>query len=219
MSWRKEETSTVFFLFLTLTVWMSWHFFPGEIWKNKTWLERTPVYAINRDILYRLLASCTERTYLRYIECDSDYLPDYVSADETGYVMYPGRLDFEKLNYRSRFSSKKFKSILKDVNNILSMGAVFHINRVKDFELLVEMSIERYGEDSYLQDCRFRNSFKDVIRLLNRMDCLRMVSLEIEGNTVAVDVGAVYNGTYTVFLGGVFSRIQGAGESHEHEPH
>jgi hypothetical protein len=184
-------------------------FFPGETWKNKTWLERTPIYAINQDILYRLLSDLTERTYLRYIEFDPEYLPEQTAADETGYVIYPGQLNYDRGNYRARFSNKKFKSILRDVNTILDMGATFHVNRTDDFELLVEMSIERYGEESYLQDDRFRNSFREVIRFLNQKGYLRMVSMELEGKTMAVDVGAIYNGVYTIFLGGIFSRVPG----------
>ena len=184
-------------------------FFPGETWKNKTWLERTPIYAINQDILYRLLSDCTERTYLRYIECDPGYLSEYMTADETGYVVYPGLLNYDRENYRIRFSNKKFKGIMRDVNNIRDMGATFHINRIEDFELLVEMSIERYGSDSYLEDSRFRNSFRDIIRFLSQKGYLKMVSLELEGKTMAVDVGAIYNGVYTIFLGGIFSSVPG----------
>ena len=184
-------------------------FFPGETWKNKTWLERTPIYAVNRDILYRLLSDCAERTYLRYIEYDPECLPEQMIADEIGYVVYPGLLNYEKDNYRTRFSNKKFKSIMRDVNTILDMGASFHVNRVEDFDLLVEMTIERYGEESYLQDTRFRKSFRDVIKFLEQKGYLRMVSLELEGKTMAVDVGAIYNGVYTIFLGGIFSRVPG----------
>jgi hypothetical protein len=184
-------------------------FFPGETWKNKTWLERTPVYAINQDILYSLLSNCNEKTHLRYIEGDVEYLPDQMVADEIGYVFYPGMLNYDKQNYRTRFSNKKYKSIMREVNTILEMGTTFHINRIDDFELLVEMSVERYGADSYLQDTRFRKSFRDVIRFLNQKGYLRMVSMELGGKTMAVDVGALYNGVYTIFLGGIFSRVPG----------
>ena len=184
-------------------------FFPGETWKNRSWLERTSIYAINQDILYGLLSDCCERTYLRYIECDSEYLTDQMASDETGYVIYPGQIDYDKGNYRMRFSNKKFKGIMRDVNTIIDMGATFHLNRIEDFELLVEMSIERYGDDSYLQDTRFRKSFRDVIRFLYQKGYLRMVSLELDGRTMAVDVGAIYNSVYTIFLGGVFSRVPG----------
>jgi CelD/BcsL family acetyltransferase involved in cellulose biosynthesis len=56
---------------------------------------------------------------------------------------------------------------------------------------------------------RFRNSFRDIIRFLDQKGYLRMVSLELEGKTMAVDVGAIYNGVYTIFLGGIFSRVPG----------
>ena len=184
-------------------------FFPAETWNNRTWLERTPIFAGSRNVLYELLSSCSERTYLRYIDAGWGYTPAQLDTDEIGYVIYPRLLDYDRENYRRRFSSKKFKSILKTVNSILDMGGCFDINHTEDFDLLVEMSIEKYGDESYLQDTRFRNSFRDVIGFLKNKGYLRMVSLKIDGKTVAVDIGALYNGVYTVFLGGVFSSIPG----------
>lgn len=184
-------------------------FFPAETWNNKTWLERTPIYAENQDTFYELLSSCPERTYLRYIDSIWGDPQEELETDEIGYVLYPDLLDYDKDNYRRRFSNKKFKCIIKTVKSILEMGGSFHINRTADYDLLVEMSIERYGEESYLRDCRFRNSFRDIINFLLQKGYLRMVSLELDGKTVAVDIGALYRGVYTVFLGGVFSRVPG----------
>lgn len=47
------------------------------------------------------------------------------------------------------------------------------------------------------------------MHFLHRQGWLRMVSLEIAGKTVAVDIGSLYKGTYTVFLGGTDRDVQG----------
>ena len=64
------------------------------------------------------------------------------------------------------------------------------------------MNVDQFRERSYLFDPRFRESFRDVMHFLYRENMLRMISIEIEGRIAAVDIGAVYSGTYTVFLGG-----------------
>ena len=184
-------------------------FFPGEIWKDKTWIERTPIYLRNREILPELLLSCPEKTYLRYMEVPEEFLIPDLDVDETGYVLYPPNLDFDITLYRKRFSNKKFKDINKTIASLTGPDSSFYFNRLEDFDLLIDMNIRRFGSDSYLYDYRFKNSFRDISHFLHREGLLRMVSLEIDGKTVAVDLGALYQGTYTVFLGGASPEFPG----------
>lgn len=183
--------------------------FPGEIWKGKTWNERTPLYTRHPDVLSSLFDACPEKSYLRYLELPDGYLSTSLELDEIGYVLYPGNLEFEMANFRKRFSSKRFKGITKAIRDLNAGEGQFHINRVEDYALLVEMSLQSFGADSYLHDARFRDSFRDVMGFLQRGGWLRMVSLELEGVTRAVDLGAVYRGNYTVFLGGTDCRVPG----------
>ncbi len=121
--------------------------------------------------------------------------------DEIGYVLYPRDLGPDLTHYRARFSNKKIKAILKEVKSYTE-NTSFHLNRLEDFDRIVDMSVKFYGKDSYLQDSRFREGFRDIMYFLQQGGWLRMVSLEIQGETVAVDLGALWRGTYTVFLGG-----------------
>jgi hypothetical protein len=184
-------------------------FFPGETWHDKTWIERTRIYAREPVIYEELFSLCQDRTFLRYMDISDGNSPDQIDLDEIGYVLYPALLDYDMANFRQRFSNKKFKSILKNINSIMEMGGRFHVNRLEDYDLLVKMSLEKFGEESYLCDDRFRESFRDVMNYLLDKGWLRMISLELEGEIAAVDLGAIYNRTYTVFLGGVFSGVPG----------
>jgi len=184
-------------------------FFPGEIWKERTWLERTPFHVRDRGMLDDLLYPCPDGTYLRYMEVPPEPYSQLLELDEIGYVLYPSRLDFKLETYSRRFSNKKFKSIMKVIDSIRRPGSKFHINRLEDFETLVNMSIQNFGADSYLHDHRFRKSFRDVIHFLHNRGWLHMVSLEIMDKTVAVDIGALCNGIYTVYLGGTCPDLPG----------
>jgi hypothetical protein len=184
-------------------------FFPGEIWKEKTWLERTPLYVRDRGILDELLYSCPEGTYLRYMEAPQEPYSQLLALDEVGYALYPSQFDFKLESYSRRFSNKKFKAIIKVIDSIKELGSRFYINRLEDFDTLVNMNIENFGENSYLHDYRFRNSFQDIILFLHKNGWLRMTSLEIMGKTVAVDIGSLYNGVYTIYLGGASRDLPG----------
>ena len=184
-------------------------FFPGEVWKGKTWIERTPFHARNNRGVLDLLDACPERTYLRYMDLPNGPVQETLSVDETGYVLYPGRLHGDIGGYYRRFSGKKLKNLTRAIQSLISENSMFHMNRLEDFDLLVDMSLRRFGEDSYLWDERFRESFRDVMLFLYRSGTLRMVSMDIGGKTVAVDLGALYNNVYTVFLGGTDPDIPG----------
>jgi hypothetical protein len=176
-------------------------FFPGEVWKGKTWIERTPIYSRNQSLLPELLSSCPERTYLRYMQVPEGPLLPGLEIDETGYLLHPPDLDFDLSLFRNRFPNKKFKAIMKVVSSFAGPASSFQLNRLDDFNALVEMSLQNFGTDSYLHDGRFREGFRDIMHFLHDNGWLRMVSLEIDGRVAAVDLGAIFGGTYTVFLG------------------
>jgi hypothetical protein len=189
-------------------------FFPGEIWKGKTWLERTPFYARDADCLFHLLSECPERTYLRYVEgLNNDPAREALEEDELGYLLYPPLLGFDISGYLQRFSTKRLKNIRKEIASVVTPNGAFHLGRLHDFDLLIHMNVERFGADSYFYDPRFRESFRDLMRYLHSKGILRMLSLEVRGETVAVDLGAIYRGTYVVFMGGTHPGFPGVSKA------
>ena len=183
--------------------------YPGETWKGKTWLERTPIYCREPRAFSDLLLESPERTYLRYMEGGEGSALPGVEVDETGYLLYPPDLDFDVNEYYKRFSWKKLKAIKKEISAILGTRSSWHINRLSDYDLLVEMNLRSFGENSYFRDSRFTESFRDIIAFLDRRGWLRMVALEISGQTVAVDLAAIYKGGYVPFLGGTHLDFRG----------
>ena len=184
-------------------------FFPGETWHEKTWLERTPIFLREQRFFSDLILACPEKTHLRYM--DNPIIDDSqdIRIDEIGYVLYPALMEYEFDQYRQRFSGKKFKEIKRVIQSFTAEGSVFHLNRISDYDHIVEMSLCCFGGDSYLRDRRFRESFRDVLNLLQANKQLRMISLEVDGKTAAIDMGALFNGTYTVFLGGTHQDFRG----------
>ena len=184
-------------------------FFPGETWKGKTWLERTPVYCREPRAMNDLLSECPERTYLRYIEPLADSAPYALDVDETGYLLHPPDLDFDIKGYYDRFTWKKLKAIHKEVASILGTDSSWRVNRLSDYDLLVQMNLASFGESSYFDDPRFTESFREILRLLDRKGRLRLVALEVAGLTLAVDLAALFDGIYVPFLGGTHPDFRG----------
>jgi hypothetical protein len=184
-------------------------FFPGETWQGKTWLERTPIYCREPEVLSELLCLCPPRTYLRYMEVDDTALFSELETDEVGYLLYPPDLDFSLDEYYKRFNWKKLKAITKEIDSIFIPGSSWSLNRLEDYQILVQMNKSRFGPNSYFHDPRFTESFRDVVGWLQQRGWLRMVSLEICGQIAAVDLGAVFDRDYVVFLGGTRADFKG----------
>jgi hypothetical protein len=187
--------------------------FPGETWNGKTWLERTQLYMRDPDILGDLLDAAPERTYLRYLECDESALIPHLELDEIGYLFHPPEIGFDMKNYFQRFVWKKLKAVKKEIEAMLAPGSSWHINCLTDYDIMVDMSLTTLGNSSYFYDSRFTEGFREVLRLLSRNGWLRMVSLEIGGKTVAVDMAAVYKGAYVVMLGGTDPEFRGVAKA------
>jgi len=187
--------------------------FPGETWNDKTWLERTPLYMRDPDILGDLLDAAPERTYLRYLELEESALIPHLELDEIGYLFHPPEIDFDMKNYFQRFVWKKLKAIKKEIEAMVAPGCSWHINCLTDYDIMVDMSLTTFGKSSYFYDSRFTEGFREVLRFLSRNGWLRMVGLEIGGKTVAVDMAAVYRGTYVVLLGGTDPEFRGVAKA------
>lgn len=188
-------------------------FFPGETWQGRTWLERSPVFCRDPEALPEILSACPPRTYLRYMESDEMDRPAELELDEIGYLLHPPELQFSKDDYYQRFSWKKLKAIKKEIASILAPESSWHINRLPDFDAMVRMNKNRFEGHSYFHDPRFMEGFRDVVHWLQGRDWLRMVSLEIRGEIAAVDLGALWHGTYVVFLGGTHADFPGVAKA------
>ena len=188
-------------------------FFPGEVWNSKTWLERTQIYCREPEAMGHILSACPERTHLRYMEGQAAALSQDLEEDELAYLFFPPDVGFDLNIYFKRFSWKKIKAIKKEISSILVPGSSWHLNRLSDYDLLVEMNLNRFGMNSYFHDARFAESFGDAVRWLHRRGWLRMVSLDIKGRTAAVDLAAAFEGTYVVFLGGTHAEFPGVAKA------
>lgn len=184
--------------------------FPGELWQGRTWLEQNRIPAANPGIAAALLDSVPGATRLRYLapEALPPGRPD-AGVDETGYLFMPAQYGYSFARFMETFSARTRKKFAHEFAPFDAMGVAYRYNQFADIEVLFEINRQRFGELSYFHDRRFLNSFEALAGWLAEQGMLRITTVLIGGAIAAVDVGAAWNGTYTVLAGGALREFPG----------
>jgi hypothetical protein len=183
--------------------------FPGETWSGKTWIEQNRIPAREDRMRDLLLESCPAPYQLRYVrETDSTGAPD-CAVDEVGYLFHPARYGFDMDNYFQEFSGKSLKRLKKALADWEARSVSYRYDHLGDFETLVSFNLSRYEDRSYFHDIKFRESIRSLMHLLNDRGWLRITTVLIDGRPAAVDLGSVFNNTYTLIAGGTDSDFPG----------
>ncbi|MBN1456301.1 MAG: GNAT family N-acetyltransferase [Sedimentisphaerales bacterium] len=176
-------------------------YFPGETWQDKTWLEQNRIPSDNA-ILCNMLDSCPGPYYLRYLLPSSGPVPqNNCVVDEIGYLFRPADYDYDIENYFQQFSKKSAKNIKREIAS-LQARACFRYDDISDFEHLIQLNVNNFGDSSYFYDRRFRESFREIMHYLNEKGWLNIITVIINSEIAAVDIGCVHQGDYTLLGGG-----------------
>jgi len=189
-------------------------FFPGEVWKKRTWMEQNKIVAQNSSVMEEMLCAVPGSADIRYLcEKSLENIPSKFSSgctvDETGYLFYPEQHGYSYENYLGAFAGKSRKKILSEVRAIERAGISFRYNKLEDVDALFQLNISNFGEDGYFNDPRFLNSFIELTRSLNEHGMLRVVTVLVGGEVAAVDMGAMWNNSCTMLAGGTSKNFPG----------
>lgn len=187
-------------------------YFPGERWHGTTWLEQNRIIARDEAVYQMLMDYLRQENisyHLRYLLPNEPPEASRQVVDEIGYLFRPADHGHDMNAYYERFSRKSIKSILKEVRRFEERGLEYRLDDVRDFDLLVEMNVSRFGQHSYFSDSRFAAGMRALVDLLKAKGWLRVVTVLIEGQPAAVDIGSVYNNAYTLLAGGTHAGYQG----------
>ena len=176
-------------------------YFPGETWQGKTWLEQNRI-PTNKAMLNVMLDHCQGSYYLRYLLLSLGSISQkQCVVDEVNYSFRPSNYNYDIENYFQVFSKKSSKNIKREIAS-LQPEASYRYNNISDFEHLVQLNINNFGDSSFFYDMRFRESFRSLMHYLNDKGWLRITTVLINGDIAAVDIGCVYRGDYTLLGGG-----------------
>lgn len=177
--------------------------FPGETWHGKTWLEQNRIFAANPESFLELVDSVPGDINLRYLLWNP-LLNNQgtVHQDETGYLFFPGLHDFNFENYLLSFSGASRKKLRAELQKLEKLKISYRFNEQKDLDHLFRMNIESFGEDSYFSNKKFYRSFENLAHFLGEMGMMRITTVLIGGKIAAVDMGGLWNNSYTLLAGG-----------------
>lgn len=186
-----------------------YNYFPGETWEGKTWLEQNRVIAESHAVLDAMLSSLDSPHYLRYLRRDGNWGDQTESVDEIGYLFVPETYGFNVDRYFEAFSHKTVKKLRKELAAWDEHEVVWRLDDSDDFETLCQMNRSRFGRQSYFYDDRFLESFRSLMAYLRDRGWLRMVTVLVDGEPAAVDMGSLYNGMLTMLAGGTNESYRG----------
>jgi hypothetical protein len=186
-----------------------YNYFPGETWEGKTWLEQNRIIATGRHVLEAMLASLDGPCHLRYLRNDDRWREADKRVDEVGYLFIPETYGCDVDRYFEVFSHKTAKKLRKELAAWERRSVSWRFDQTSDFEILCEMNRRRFGPMSYFHDERFLESFCSLLRLLEERGWLRLVTVIVDGEPAAVDMGSLYSGMLTMLAGGASQEFPG----------
>jgi hypothetical protein len=196
LSWLEEECS--------------FGHFPGEVWNGKTWLEQNKIMADSPEVFRNLWEHIPHTTHIRYLTFDScPWTEPQMVEDEIGFLFYPPQYGYSFQAYRQGFSGKSRKKLRNELSRLEALGVTYRYDSLADIESLLRFNLENFGSQSYFSDARFLKSFKNLAAWMSANKLLRMTTVLIGGQVAAVDMGAVWNNTYTVLAGGTDAKFPG----------
>jgi hypothetical protein len=177
-------------------------FFPGELWQKKTWLEQNKIPSFTPGVAKALLESVSGPMHLRYLLTGFFPTDNGCTLDETGYLFIPARYDYAFERYREEFSNRSSKKMTRELVPLETRGLSYRLDHYPDMEKLFKMNLDSFKEKSYFHDRRFLLSFEALATWLQTRGMLRITTLLLGEEVLAVDMGALWNSHYTVLAGG-----------------
>ncbi len=183
--------------------------FPGETWQGKTWLEQNKLIGVAGREPEAIMEKVPGSVSIRYL--DENYLFPATDpmVDEVGYLFIPAQYDFSFAAYRGSFPGKTRKKFDREIGRLQENSITWRHDDPADVERMMKLNLSAFGERSYFFDTRFLHGFIDLIAFLKQNNMLRITSILIGGRLAAVDVGALWNHTYTVLAGGTDPEFPG----------
>jgi hypothetical protein len=173
-------------------------------------LEQNRLIARTTEVLEAMLQSIPGSLYLRYLTRTPlmNHL-DGIEPDEIGYLFYPKQYGFCVNNFLRIFPGKSRKKLIGEIEKIKAHRLSFRFNHLSDIEALFQLNVNVFNTSSYFYDDRFHQSFEKLATFLWDANMLRITTILIGGKIAAVDMGAIFNRTYTLLAGGTNPEFPG----------
>jgi hypothetical protein len=149
-------------------------------------------------------------TRIRYlVPGDHLHFDTQAAVDEIGYLFFPQQFDYRFEAYLHLFTGRTRKKIRSELDRLKARNVTYRYNHWADMEILLRLNLDRYQDKSYFNDRRFGRAIENLAAWLRDQGLLRLTTVLVGGRVAAVDMGAVWNATYTVMAGGTHPDFPG----------
>ncbi len=184
--------------------------FPGEVWQSKTWIEQNRIPVRDKALRDDLLEAIPGEAHLRYLTPESEPGEGFsFPVDEENFRFFPRLHGYSFAMYMQEFSNKSRKKLIRELEKLTSCGVNYRYDHPADIDHLLALNLAAFGDFSYFADRRFLRAFVRLCTWLSDQKMLRVTALRLGGKVAAVDVGAIWNGQYTVLAGGTSGDFPG----------
>jgi len=165
-------------------------------WFGSWWQEGNTFWFKDLKYLKLLLGKFNYKVLLNALQVDSKVAKICnLEKDDPKYQLnlekYPTQEDFLQ-----RFTAKKRYNLKRDAKIILSKNPKTIYNRFEDIEKMFDLSIKRFKDrdgSPFEKEAR-KGTFREILKQAGEYD-VRMLSTEIDNETVGVDLVAIHKDT------------------------
>lgn len=140
------------------------------------------------------------------IEGDDEFTNKLPIEDYVYYLNVSKLKDFKEYLYQAFPTAKKrnnFERLFRILERDHQVEVLY--NNFSDLELLMDLNVKHFGEESYLRTDEERRPFRDLLSL--PLDW-RMITIVVDGEKLACSLAVIYEGTYFyMIIGSDISKV------------
>jgi len=176
----------------------------GDVGDEFNWQEGNDFWVKDESVMDELIKCLPESVLLTSITEDTAKNLEKFGGAKEGEPKYVLDLTGFKTieDYLQSLDQKKRGNLRRDQRAVEALNPIVNSDRTEDFDKLIKFNMERF-QTSPFKDVRLINVFKKIIDIAGSAPFKkRIISVDINGETVGVDLIFIYNHIYYPLLTG-----------------
>lgn len=174
------------------------------VWFGTEWQEEVDFMAKKPELIPLMVSVAPKPLILNAIAHTSvsaipkEEADKLFAVDDPKYILDISNFKSHE-DYLMTIKKNERRNLRKDCHKVERMSPKIIIDRFNDLDKLVDICVTRFtqkGEDTDWDDQRRIDAFKNVIKNTGKSYKIRMITIEVQGKAVGVDLIATYNDTY-----------------------
>ncbi|MBU0763144.1 MAG: GNAT family N-acetyltransferase [Candidatus Altiarchaeota archaeon] len=176
-----------------------------------TFPENNTFFMNDKKDIGAFLNQCPMETLLTGIEPSEAMYYPFKESDPIFFLdMKKYENSLEK--YITSFDKKHRKNLRYDLKQFDIRKSEVRTNCLDDFDRMVELNVDRFGEESDLIEPEMAEGIRQLMMRLHERGKLNMITLLLDGVVEAVEIAAIHKGWYYILSGGRNIKVENCGK-------